>query len=162
MGMTSRFHAPKRLDPGETPGNFSCGVDMIDQWAAERAPMAAKHGTAVTYVSRTDDGKTAGFYTLSAYSVNRDDVAGGWLRRNTPSRIPAILIGMLGVAEDCQGEGLGWMLLQDAIARAHHIGEQLGSRALIVDPYDDHARSFYGHFGFRPIPGSDSMFLRLV
>jgi hypothetical protein len=36
------------------------------------------------------------------------------------------------------------------------------SRALVVDPYDDASRSFYRHFGFRDIPGSTSMFVKLM
>lgn len=162
MGVTHRFLQPRRLESGDELKGFSCGIPLIDTWANKRASTAAKHGTAVTYVSRTAEGEVAGFYTLSAYSVERDSVLGGWLRRNTPDRIPAILIGMLGVSQQFQGEGLGWKLLQDAIARAHSISQQLGSRAIIVEPYDDAARSFYNHFGFQPIPGSHSMYLRLA
>ncbi|WP_165782004.1 hypothetical protein [Bifidobacterium imperatoris] len=66
--------------------DFSCGIPLIDDWAHKRALGAAKHGTAVPYISTTAEGAIAGFYTLSAYSVNRDSVLGGWLRRNTPDR----------------------------------------------------------------------------
>ncbi|TPF86091.1 hypothetical protein BW13_07720 [Bifidobacterium sp. UTCIF-37] len=156
------FQRPRRMEPGEDLADFHCGVPLIDEWAHTRATSAAKHGTAVVYVSRTTAGDTAGFYTLSSYAVERSRVLGGWLRRNTPDRIPAILLGMLGVALPYRGEGLGWRLLQDAIARARAASEQIGARALIVDPYDDSAESFYAHFGFQEIPGTDSMYLRLV
>lgn len=165
MGIARQGHTfqrPRRLESGESIDGFHCGAPLIDDWANARAASAAKHGTAVVYVSFTDEGDIAGFYTLSSYSVERSAVHGGWLRRNTPDRIPAILLGMLGVAQPYRGEGLGWRLLQDAISRARTISGQLGSRALIVDPYDDAAASFYAHFGFRPIPGTDSMYLRLV
>ena len=169
MVVAHHVHQPRRLMSGETLEGFSCGVPPIDAWAAERAPSAAQYGTAVVYASFVDDATesdapqaVAGFYTLSAYSVERSSVAGGWLRRNTLDRIPAILIGMLGVSRQCQGEGLGWQLLQDAIMRPRRISRQLGSRAIIVEPYDDSTRSFYEHFGFRPIPGSNSMYLRLA
>jgi hypothetical protein len=46
--------------------------------------------------------------------------------------------------------------------RARGIGQQLGLRAIIVEPYDDSARSFYPYFGFNPIPGSTSMYWRLA
>ncbi|WP_236034320.1 GNAT family N-acetyltransferase [Bifidobacterium saguinibicoloris] len=162
MGLTRSFLKPRRLEENDDMQDFSCGVALIDDWAHGRALSAVKHGTAVPYISTTAEGEIAGFYTLSAYSVNRDSVLGGWLRRNTPDRIPAILIGMLGVDKRFQGDGLGWKLLQDAIMRARAISRQLGSRAVIVDPYDDSTRSFYEHFGFKPIPGSDGMYLRLV
>lgn len=161
MGLTHSFLQPRRLKESDSLQGFSCGISFIDNWAHERASSAAKHGTAVPYISTTTEGEIAGFYTLSAYSVNRDSVLGGWLRRNTPDRIPAILIGMLSVDQRFQGEGLGWRLLQDAIICAHAISQQLGSRAIIVDPYDDSSRSFYEHFGFKPIPGSDSLYLKL-
>lgn len=41
----------------------------------------------------------AGFYTLSAYSIDHSD-APGWLRRNSPNPIPAILLGMMGVDDE--------------------------------------------------------------
>lgn len=161
--MIHHFQRPRKLGPEERMGRFSCGVPFIDKWAAQRAPSSAQHGTAVAYVSFTASGEPAGFCTLSAYSVQRSTVSAGWLKRNTPEIIPSILIGMLGV--DCHfqgGEGLGWMSLQDAIMRARSVSGALGSRALIVEPYDDKARAFYAHFGFQPIPGTTSMYLRLV
>ena len=161
MGVASIFLKPRRLEKGESLRDFSCGIPLIDTWARERAVSAVKHGTAVPYVSFTVEEEVAGFYTFSAYSIDRDDVPGGWLRRNTPDRIPAILIGMLGVSRQFQGKGLGWKLLHDALTRARGISQQLGSRAIIVEPYDDSARSFYMHFGFSPIPGSNSMYWRL-
>jgi GNAT superfamily N-acetyltransferase len=162
MGVASIFLKPRRLEKGESLKGFSCGVPLIDTWARERAVSAVKHGTAVPYVSFTVDEEVAGFYTLSAYSIDRDGVTGGRLRRNTPERIPAILIGMLGVSQQFQGKGLGWKLLYDAVMRARSISQQLGSRAISVEPYDDSARSFYTHFGFSPIPGSNSMYWRLA
>lgn len=162
MGIDGRFHAPRRLQEGDDLSTFSCGIELIDDWAHTRATAAGRNGTAVTYVSTVTDGMIAGLYTLSAYAVERASVQGGWLRHNTPERIPAILIGMLAVSHPCQGNGLGWQLLRDAIIRAQGISHRLGARALIVDPHDDSARAFYEHFGFKPVPGSDSMYLRLV
>jgi len=49
-----------------------------------------------------------------------------------------------------------------SVLRARSASGALGSRALIVEPYDDKARAFYAHFGFQPIPGTTSMYLRLV
>ena len=157
----ARFLEPRRLQPGEELGSFSCSVELIVDWAAKHASYAAKQGTAVPYVCFTTDGDVAGFYAISAYSIDRETVRGGWLRRNVPAKIPAILLGMLGVDSRFQKRGLGWMLLQDAVKRSLAVSRQIGSRALVVDPYDDASRSFYQHFGFREIPGSGSLFVRL-
>ena len=72
-----------------------------------------------------------------------------------------VLLGMLGVDARFQGQGLGSALLADAIARSLGIADSLGAKALVVDPADDAARSFYERHGFAPIPGSDRLYLPL-
>ena len=165
MGVTEvRFLEPRRLNPGETLEGFSCGVELIDNWANRHRPLCGEGGVRRfhTCVSQ-QGGEVAGFYAISAYSIDRDAVRGGWLKTESPlTKIPVILLGMLGVDSRFQHQGLGWMLLQDAIKRALAVGRQIGSRALVVDPYDDVSRGFYQHFGFRDVPGSNSMFVRLV
>ena len=44
--------------------------------------------------------------------------ANGWLRRNSPDPIPAILLGMLGVDMRYQTMHVGAQLLRDAAMRA--------------------------------------------
>jgi hypothetical protein len=60
----ARFLEPRRLQPGEELGSFSCSVELIDDWAAKHASYAAKQGTAVPYVCFTTDGDVAGFYAI--------------------------------------------------------------------------------------------------
>ena len=67
--------------------------------AAQSSKTALRRSTAVTYITHTEDGRLAGFYSLRANSVNRDDVR-GWLTRN--SQIPIPLLGMLAIDETCQ------------------------------------------------------------
>lgn len=38
----ARFLEPRRLQPGEELGSFSCSVELIDDWAAKHASYAAK------------------------------------------------------------------------------------------------------------------------
>ena len=127
-----------------------------------RAPCRnrAPRGTAVVYVSRCA-GRVAGFYTLSTHSVVRSDIGGGWLARNAPSQVPAVLLGMLGVDEDFKGRGLGAALLQDAIINASKVAAIAGARALVVDPADESAAAFYTRFGFSPVGDSGRMAIRL-
>lgn len=154
------FDAPRKLAGEDDLDDFCCGVAAVDDWAHARARGAEKSGTAVVYVVRCGEA-VAGLYSLSSHSVCRDDVRGGWLRRNVPEAIPVILLGMLGVDKRFQGEHLGASLLGDAIRRSVLVAEQIGAKALLVDPADDAARSFYEKYGFRPIPGMDRMYLSL-
>lgn len=157
-----RFTKPRRLAEQDALEEFLSGESAIDAWLHTRAKKAARNGTAITYVSHTQDGHLAGFYSISANSVKRDEIHGGWLARNTPDQIPVILLGMLAVDQSAQGHGLGWMLLQDALNRSLSISGQVGARAVIVDPLTPDVERFYEHFGFRHIPDSRRMYLKLV
>lgn len=160
MGEIADFEAPRKITESEDLSQFSCGITEIDEWAHKRAKTAEKNGTAVVYVSCSEN-TVAGLYSLSAHSVVRDEVGGGWLRRNTPESIPVVLLGMLGVDARFQKRGLGSSLLGDAIRRSVLVSQQIGAKALLVDPVDDAAKSFYSHYGFREIPGQSRMFISL-
>ena len=153
------FSKPRILQERDAIDGFSSGSPLVDSWLKMRARKAREAGTAVVYVSFADE-KLAGFYSLSAQSIVRSDVS-GWIARNAPEQIPVILLGILGVDIQWQGCGLGRDLLLDAVHRAELVAEQIGARALVVDPIDDGAEAFYAHFGFRHIPGMTRMFAKL-
>ena len=81
--------------------------------------------------------------------------------RNSPSQVPTVLLGMMGVDEKFKGLGLGASLLKDAIENALKISALAGARALVVDPVDDEAAAFYEHFGSATLPGTNRMALKL-
>jgi ribosomal protein S18 acetylase RimI-like enzyme len=162
VGIDGAFTRPEQLGSDATLEGFRSGLPLVDSWARSHASSAKRRGTAVVYVSYTADRSTpAGFYTLSSHSVERASIAGGWLRRNAPDQIPAVLLGMLGVDARFQDRGLGAALLADAIARSLNIADAIGSKALVVDPANDSARDFYTKHGFATIPGTGRLFLPL-
>lgn len=156
----SEFHRPRRITPNDDISEFRCGVDVVDDWLKDHARKAERQRTAVIYAVFASNGELAGFYTLSAYSVERAQ-AGGWLKRNAPNPVPVLLLGMLGVDIRFQTRHLGSMMLRDAVVRALGVSEVIGARALMVEPANDNAARFYGHYGFRRIQGGSMMFLPL-
>ena len=70
--------------------------------------------------------------------------------------VPVVLIGKLAVDRSVQGQGLGALLLVDALRRSLQISEQVGIGAVEVDAIDDAARNFYLKFGFRSFAGRSS------
>lgn len=155
------FEPPRTLTQADSLADFHSGVELVDTRARDRASRAQKSGTAVVYIVKSDE-KIAGFYSLSAHSVQRDDVAGGWLKRNAPEQIPAILLGMLGVDTSFQGVGLGKSLLKDAIERSLAASTQIGARALLVDPVDNKVAEFYKRYGFRELAETTRLALPLT
>ena len=100
-----------------------------------------------------------GYYTLCATALPQGDVPAA-ARRHIP-RYPllsATLIGRLAVATEYQGQGLGALLLADAVRRAYASADSVGSSMLVVDAISEAAASFYAANGFLRLPDS----LRLV
>ncbi|MDR0417392.1 MAG: GNAT family N-acetyltransferase [Propionibacteriaceae bacterium] len=116
---------PRCLAPDDTVAGFDCGHESFDRWLTRRARPSERQRTAVTYVAADAD-RLVGYYCLSAHSVARASVGGGWLASNAPGPIPAFLLGRLAADRSWQGRGLGWSLLRDAVVRAAEASAVLG------------------------------------
>ena len=75
---------------------------------------------------------------------------------------PAALIGRLAIRNADQGQGVGKLLLADAIKRTLAISGQIAIYAMVVDAINDNAKGFYEQFGFtRLSDDSPRLFLPL-
>jgi len=102
-----------------------------------------------------------GFYALSACDVVTAELPAD-LAARLPRRVPAIKLGRLAVAASMQGQGLGELLLMDAIKRSCGVKENIGIFALFVDAKDAEAAAFYRRYGFSALPdAAKSMVLPL-
>ncbi len=72
--------------------------------------------------------------------------------------VSATLIGRLAVAASHRRQGLGALLLADAVQRAYASASAVGSSMLVVDAISEQAAAFYETNGFLRLPES----LRLV
>jgi GNAT superfamily N-acetyltransferase len=94
----------------------------------------------------------AGYYTLTATSVALSGFAPEIVK--ALPRYPVVPVGLLGrlaVARHYQGQGLGGILLADALKRTSRA--EFGVFAMVVDAKDGAARRFYEHYGFTLLPG---------
>ena len=122
---------------------FSCGVDALDRYFRGdpiRQDVSRKVTNAFVL---TPDGKfVAGFYTLSPVSILIADLP-LTLARKLPRRpIGATLIGRMGRSLLLRGQGIGEMLLADALHRAWLASRLVSSWAVVVDAKEG-ARDFY-------------------
>ncbi|WP_375399299.1 GNAT family N-acetyltransferase [uncultured Amnibacterium sp.] len=112
------------------------------------------NGASRTFVSLDEDaGVVAGYYCLSAGSLQREDAPGA-VRRNMPSPIPTVLIGRLAVDQRYRGVGLGASLLQDAALKSIEASRLIGARAILVDALSETAVRFYQRYDFTLMPDS--------
>jgi predicted GNAT family N-acyltransferase len=132
---------------------FSCGVEALDTYLRKQASQDAKRHAAAPFVL-TPDGKTiSGYYTLSQYAIDLEDVPEEVAKRlpKYPA-ISATLLGRLAVSTDYRGKGLGEKLLMDALYRSLKLSEQVASTGVVVDAKDETARAFYRKYGFIELP----------
>jgi GNAT superfamily N-acetyltransferase len=142
-------------------GAFSCGIDSLDRYLRSQAGQdVRRRANGVFILVSVDAAETVlGYYTLCAASLPQGDVPAA-ARKHIPRYplVSATLIGRLAVSRTRQGDGLGSLLLADAVQRAYASAETVGSSMLVVDALNERAAAFYESFGFQPLPES----LRLV
>ena len=104
-----------------------------------------------------------GFYTLSSLSIDASALPQRLARRLPRHPIPAALLGRLAVSAHAHGQGIGKLLLADAVKRCLAVGNQMAVYALVVDAKDEIAKRFYIRFGFIPFAGQSArLFLPLA
>ncbi len=87
-----------------------------------------------------------GRFTVSMSSIDVSGIPGG--RRDLPAQIPTALIGRLAVDEPYQRQGLGELLLSDALRRICQAAEHVAAHAIVLDALDDDAKQLYERYGF--------------
>lgn len=127
---------------------FTCGDEALEHYLRTGAGQDSRRGFAAVFVAVQPGGNELyGYYTLSAASVDLTDMPEKW-RKKMPryGQVPAVLLGRLAVAKEKQGQGLGALLLADAITRSNR--GDLGWAVFIIKAKHNRAASFYEHFGF--------------
>lgn len=139
---------------------FACGKPMLDNYLKKQAGQDIKRKLAACFVLE-EEKQIKGYYTLSSASVGRETLPGDIIKKLPPaySDLPTILLGRLAVNKIEQGKGFGESLLLDALKRSYFVSLQVGSMAVVVDPLDEEAGSFYSQYDFIWLPDSGKMFL---
>lgn len=151
QSMTVPDYRFERLGRQHNRAAFSCGVEALDRYLQQRAlPDMAKNVAQVFVLVHQATSQVAGFCTLSAFSLWASDVPDDVARRlpRYPV-IPATILGRLAIDQRSRGQGLGAVLLLNALRRARDASELVALVAVIVDARSDQARKFYEHYQFR-------------
>lgn len=141
------------LGKGHDRVGFSCGQPELDDWFRLRASQDEKRNVARVFVAVTPDLGVVGFYSLSSLSLALESLPEE-LAHKVPryDAIPDALIGRLARDARVRGQGVGELLLADAIQRILGAGRSIAVFAIVVDAKDEHAVKFYRTFGFRAFP----------
>jgi GNAT superfamily N-acetyltransferase len=142
---------------------FDCGVEALNLWLRQTALQHQAKGISRTFVAvpsgtaaggyriagydDTTEFSILGYFALAAAFVLADDLAPE-LAKRYPRQIPVTRLGRLAIRSDLQGQGLGQLLLANAVTRSRNAALSVGSAGIFVDAKDDMAAKFYAGYGF--------------
>ncbi len=140
---------------------FSCGVDQIDNFLKRTARKHQKSDfTRVWAAVRPAERRVYGYYAINAHAIETGGLPEA-LRKRAPrhGQVGAAYLSMIAVDVAAQGQGLGRILLADALKRVAGVSGDIGIFAVVLDVLDDgdanameKRRGFYEAFGFIPFP----------
>src|SRR5712692_2855311 len=124
------------LGPHHDRAGFICGVESLDRYIRTQASQDVRrkaNGVFVLIDPRMAN-EILGYYTLCATALPQGDVPLA-ARKHIP-RCPlvcATLVGRLAVTAARQGQGLGALLVADAVRLAYVSAGTVGSSMLVVE-----------------------------
>jgi GNAT superfamily N-acetyltransferase len=156
-----RVRPPERLNSEHDAAAFRNGKHAtLDDWLHNRA-LASEGLSARTYVicETAMSSRVVGYYAISAAMEQRVALPNAKLRRGMPDQVPLLLVGRLALDVGYQGQGLGAMLLSDALRRCVAASEIAGVRGVIAHAIDEDAATFYERLGFVHTPLGERIML---
>ena len=154
----------KLLDKKHNRNDFDCGKELLNNYLKIQAGQDIKRKLCACFVLAEDEtGCVKGYYTLSNNSIPLSCFP-EHIKRKFPQSyesIPTTLLGRLAIDKKYKGEGLGKILLIDALRRSYEISKEIGSFAVVVDPIDREAELYYEKYDFIKLPDSQKMFIAI-
>ena len=132
---------------------FTCGVDALDQYLRRFARQHAVANVSRTYVT-VDGAEIYGFYSLAMSGIRKDNLPARIADRFPNFPLPVARLARLAVAAHRQRQGLGELLLADALQRCLRLSAEIGMIGVIVDAKDERARAWYLRYEFEQLPDS--------
>jgi len=141
------------LAPGHDRRNFSCGVDALDVYLRRFARQHAEANISRTYVA-ADGAEISGFYSLAMSGIRKENLPAKYLGRFPNFPLPVARLARLAVALIHLRQGLGDLLLADALQRCLRLSAEIGMIGVIVDAKDEQARRWYERYEFERLADS--------
>lgn len=131
---------------------FDCGNAGLNDFLRKFARQSEDLGVARTFAAtRPKDPRVRGYYTLRTGQVEVKDWPAAETKRFPRYPVPVIHLARLAVDRSVQGQGLGEILLLDALEKALVVSRNVAAFAVEVTAIDDSARGFYLKYGFKEL-----------
>ena len=132
---------------------FHSGEAEVDDWLRTKAFQNQEKQLSVTRVLIDSSGGIAGYYTLATGQVDFTDLPAEVTGHLPKRRLPVAILAWLGVSTRHQRQGLGQLLVAQALRDCFDAGQTFAFVAVIVDCLNAPARDFYRRWDFQELPG---------
>lgn len=133
--------------------SFSCGVEALDEYLRRFARQHADANVSRTYVAAVGI-EICGYYSLAMSGIRKENLPARHAGRFPNFPLPVARLARLAVATQHQRQGLGELLLADALRRCLRLSEEIGMIGVVVDAKDERARKWYQRYEFERLPDS--------
>ena len=143
--------------------NFDCGVESLNNYLKSISGQHDKKDLSRTFVlvSEQRPSQIKGFYSLTLCTVELESLPPD-IAKKYPNTIHCALIGRLAVNKSSQRQGIGSILLIDAIKKAIKSSTNIPTPMIIIDAKTPIARQIYLDMGFSSFPvDSDRLFMTM-
>ena len=141
------------LSQGHDREGFSCGDRDLDDYLKRTARQHNDKGISRTFVlvDLDEPAKILGFFTLASCEVVTAELPPEYAKKY-PRKAPAAKLARLAVAWDLQRQGLGGIMMVNAMRRTLAVAENIGIIGFFVDAKNQSARTYYEQYGFVTLP----------
>lgn len=145
------------LQSKECLKKFSCGEREIDHWVKSKAEKFHSKGRAKVFVARLKGNASAlGFYSLSFSLENNSKLLNQDDRDAWKDGAPLVYVDYVAVNKTMQGNGIGKLLLIDALKRSNFVFENVAFFGVALRSLNDQTTNLYKEFGFGIAPNEDA------
>ncbi|AFZ34843.1 GCN5-related N-acetyltransferase [Stanieria cyanosphaera PCC 7437] len=154
----------KLLDTSHNRDNFDCGSEALNRYLQQTARQHNTKGISRTFVLIDSEQPQTiiGFFTLALCEVHATQLPNKWSKKYSAT-IAGVKLARLAVAKTYQRQGIGEILMVEAMKRALIIADNAGVIGLFVDAKDEAAKEYYHRYDFVSLEDNPlKMFLPLA
>ncbi|BDA68131.1 GCN5-related N-acetyltransferase [Rivularia sp. IAM M-261] len=137
------------LDKNHDRNGFDCGSEALNKFLKQTARQHIQKGISRTFVlvDTEQPNLIIGFFTLTLCEVRAEKLPPQFGKKY-PHIVPGVKLARLGVDKTYQRQGIGEVIVIEAMKRALVVSENAGGIGLFVDAKDEFARNYYERYGF--------------
>ncbi|MDV8065546.1 GNAT family N-acetyltransferase [Rhodococcus sp. IEGM 1366] len=146
--MSVPWERVERLSDEHALDEFCCEDPDMDKWFINSSRQQDSAGGCAVHVCVNADERVVGFFTLTSIEIRGDSVSKG--ASSGMTIVPSTLLGRLALDGDLRGQGIGAILMLEALHATCLSTKYVASRLAVLDAKNEKLVERYKELGFNP------------